>query len=203
MKRATLILAVLALLSGWPGQAKADLIVNGGFETGDFTGWTETGNTTWVRVEPYAPYPSGVTPTIDPHTGNYFATLSNYSYQGLGGITQTVTTTPGQTYLLSYWYDMNYPGNDEFKVTLDGTTLSDLVNIAPQTWTNYTFVVTGTGSDTVAFSGYQDSGWNGLDDVSLSPPSLSAPEPSSLAVTGISVVGMMIYMRRRRKSSRA
>ena len=43
MKRATLILAALALLSGWPGQAKADLIVNGGFETGDFTGWTTNG----------------------------------------------------------------------------------------------------------------------------------------------------------------
>ena len=36
-------------------------------------------------------------------------------------------------------------------------------------WQNYTFQVTGTGSDTVSFAGYQNYGWNGLDDVTLTP----------------------------------
>jgi hypothetical protein len=38
MKRATWMLAALALLLGGRGQAKAGF-VNGSFETGDFTGW--------------------------------------------------------------------------------------------------------------------------------------------------------------------
>jgi PEP-CTERM motif len=202
MKRATLILAALALLSGWPWRAEAgNLVVNGGFETGDFTGWTQTGSTDYVGVYPYVPYPSGITPIIYPHTGNYFASFSGYASEGLGGITQTITTTPGQTYVLSYWFDNNNLSSNEFKVTWDGTTLSDLVNIGQLNWSNYTFVVTGTGSDTVAFAGYQNDGWNGLDDVSLTLSSV--PEPSSLILSGMALVGMTIYMGRRRKPSRA
>lgn len=49
------ILALAGLLTlGIAQSAKANLIVNGGFETGDFTGWTQTSNTsaTFVDGEP-------------------------------------------------------------------------------------------------------------------------------------------------------
>jgi hypothetical protein len=49
------ILALFGLLTvGIAQSAKANLIVNGGFETGTFGGWTQTGNTsfTFVNGEP-------------------------------------------------------------------------------------------------------------------------------------------------------
>jgi hypothetical protein len=43
---AIVFLASLAVISS-PVLA-ANLVVNGGFETGDFTGWTQSGNTDWT-----------------------------------------------------------------------------------------------------------------------------------------------------------
>ena len=40
------LIAVAALSVAYP--AKANLVTNGGFETGDFTGWTQGGEP-WVR----------------------------------------------------------------------------------------------------------------------------------------------------------
>ena len=44
------------------GSAKADLVVNGGFETGDFTGWTLNGHNTLNFVS-----------SENPHSGTYSA----------------------------------------------------------------------------------------------------------------------------------
>jgi hypothetical protein len=52
-------------------------IVNGGFETGDFTGWIQTGNNQEIT-------------TFDPHSGTYCANL--YRFQTyIGGIKQELT----------------------------------------------------------------------------------------------------------------
>ena len=75
MKRATLILAALVLLSGWPGQSKADLIVNGGFEDKDFTGWTTNGQAS-LAVEPNG---HGGIPS---HTGSYFVNFGTLNTSG-------------------------------------------------------------------------------------------------------------------------
>ena len=47
-----------------PSIASADLVFNGGFETGDFTGWILSGN----------PIP-GTVDTANPHSGVYAADL--------------------------------------------------------------------------------------------------------------------------------
>ena len=120
--RVVLALAVLGLVAGSAGQARAGLIVNGGFETGDFTGWTllpDVGGGVYTRVIANGTY--GTSGLLLPHQGTYFATFSNYASQGDSGIEQTVTTTPGQVYTLSYWFSNN-PGStppDELLVKVE------------------------------------------------------------------------------------
>ena len=80
------LMVVVILLFGC-GAAHAGLVVNGGFETGNFTGWTVTGpnllNTNY-----------GIS-TNTPEEGLYCAWFSG-SATGLTFLSQTLATVPGQ-----------------------------------------------------------------------------------------------------------
>src|SRR5690349_935916 len=69
----SLSLAAAAMLVG-AGHASAvtDLLVNGGFETGDLSGWTSSGAVSVVASDLIGP-PTSV--TILPHSGSYFAKM--------------------------------------------------------------------------------------------------------------------------------
>ncbi|MEI9960603.1 MAG: protease pro-enzyme activation domain-containing protein [Limisphaerales bacterium] len=155
------------------------LVQNGGFETGDFTGWTLDGNGGNVNYVDGGTY-------IGPHSGSYAAALGEVGV--LATLSQTVPTSPGQTYLLSLWLDspnIIFNNTNRFKVTWNGVTLYYKTNIAQTGWTNLQFVVKATSPNTVLQLGAQDDNWYlGLDDVSVTPilpPSL-AIEPTNLTV---------------------
>src|SRR5208283_5928083 len=79
---------IVGTLSG-----QANLVVNGGFETGDFTDWTVTGGGNFVD--------DGSSSGITPHTGNYVA---EFGASGeIDYLSQTLSTTHGASYLLSFW----------------------------------------------------------------------------------------------------
>ena len=88
-KRGVIIGAVLALLVGTAGAADR-LVVNGDFETGDFSGWTRGGDTSFTSVDRFSA-----------HSGVYGADLGNVSY---GSLLQMLDTEIGDTYTVSYWY---------------------------------------------------------------------------------------------------
>ena len=148
-----------------------NLVTNGGFETGDLTGWTRGGNY-YDAVYPLPQREIYVTSsyfgTPDAHSGQYAVALGSVGSDGT--LSQTIQTTAGQVYSLSFWLENEETTSaDDFTVTWDGQTLLALKSAPAQGYTLYTYIVTGTGSDTLEFAARQDpSQWN-LDDVSLIP----------------------------------
>ena len=130
-------------------------ILNGGFETGTFTNWTRTG----------VGGSSISSSTQYKHSGTYGANLS--ASGGLGYLSQTIGTTPGSSYLISFWLDVpfSFPSG-EFLVTWGGNVLMDRTNIPNIGWTNLQFMVKATGTSTTLQFGYRDDIF-GLDDVSV------------------------------------
>jgi hypothetical protein len=169
------VLAAVAWLGGGSG-ARADLIVNGDFETGDFTGWTLSGNTS-------DPTTFGVDSNF-PHSGNFAAFFGPVG--SLGFLSQTVATTPGATYTLDFFV-MNEDGTspNEFSAAVGSTVVMDAVNVPTFDYQEFRFNVTATAAATVVQFGFRnDFSFFDIDDVKLQP----VPEPGSLVCLAIGVV---------------
>ena len=147
------------------------ILINGGFETGDFTGWTLTGNSGENYVTSAADFA---------HSGHYGAALGQAYY--LAFLTQMLNTTPGQQYLVSFWLEnaanpYGYTPN-QFIVYWNTTNLYSQANLPFMNWTNLQYVVTATNTNSMLRFEVNDNPYYlGLDDVSVTPlvaPSLAA-----------------------------
>jgi len=155
------------------------LVLNGDFESGDFTDWTISGDDTYFFVD------DGSGSPVMPHSGTYAAALG--TVEATGYLSQTLATTAGTYYLLSLWLDS--PDGltpNEFLVSWNGQTLFDQSNLGAIGWTNLQFTVPATGANTVLQFGFQDPpSYLGLDDVSVLPLS---------RILGISLVGTSLVV---------
>jgi hypothetical protein len=142
-----------------------NLVVNGGFETGNFSGWALSGNTGSTTV--------GGTP----HSGSYAANLGPVGSEGF--ITQTLLTTPGTSYVLTYWLANGGGTPNQFEAYIDGSVVpgSQLINAPGFSYTQYSFTFVAAGPTTqLRFGFQQDPSYYFLDDVSVS--ALNGPRPS-------------------------
>jgi PEP-CTERM motif len=183
-------LAALAMFASV--GAHADLVTNGGFETGDFTGWTVFGG-----------FFNGVDDQA-PQSGTYAAYFGD-PVQTPSGIFQTLATTAGQLYTVSFWLanevDVNGLGvPNSFAFSWNGTTemsVSDVLGPTGYTLYSFTLVATSAATD-IAFTFASDPAFWDFDNVSAVDVG-TAPEPGSLALLALGG-GVIAAFRRRRQA---
>jgi hypothetical protein len=146
MKKILILLSCFAFLIALSGNGMAT-IVNGGFETGDFTGWDM-----WVS----SIYPVEFSTTTDAHSGHYAAKGSMDQSCENGSIEQTFIVPPEG--IFSFYYKSNMQGGtiyDGYRI-LSGWSLYDITTEAQITGAhfNYTIDYTPISYDLSAYAGH-------------------------------------------------
>ena len=183
------ILALVSLLGlGITQSARANLITNGGFETGDFSGWMVSGQDNDVV---------GSVPFTSPHSGNYQALFGFRS----NSIAQNVATAPGSSYVVSFWLAANVytQAGGSVSVKWGGSTIfSYLFPTGSYGYTEHTFTVNALSPITALqfqFFNGQYSNTFYLDDVSVNLASV--PDGGSTAfLLGSALLGVVVLRRK-------
>jgi len=166
----------------------AELVVNGGFETGDFTGWSLSGNITNTGVDPGFAY-----------SGNFGAKLGSVGADGF--LSQILPTVLGSNYALSYALENLGGTPNDFGVLWGGVLVpgSDFLDAGPFRGTVFSFNLVAPGPNTqLTFFFRQDPTFWGLDDVSVQGTQGElVPEPATLGIAGPGLIAMVLLRLRR------
>ena len=190
MKMPTKILLSLAAAAALScaTPAFANLVSNGGFETGNFTDWTQFGNTGATGVGTSSPTGVG------PHSGNFLGWFGAVGSDG--GIFQNLTTVVGATYNLTFWLALDRGTPNDWSVSWNGITQLLQVNATPFGYTQFSFsgLLATSTSTQLAFSFRQDPRYFELDDVSVVGGTI--PDGgNTLALLGLAMVGICLIRR--------
>ena len=179
-------IAVVAVAAAAPWAGAAGLVVNGDFETGTLSGWTQSGNTDSSGVDPFAA-----------HGGTFGAF---FGPESTGAISQTLATVAGGSYKVDFWLELDDSAQPNlFSWTWGGAAQSpSFVNTTGFDYKEFSTTVTATGASTaLTFSFANPQSFWLLDDVSVTAVTAAVPEPETFALLG---VGMAFLAWRRRRS---
>ncbi len=161
-------------------------LANGGFESGDFSGWTLSSADDFAFVT-----------DLLPRSGGFHAAFGD---GGAGStLSQTFATSPGTRYVVSFWLQLDDGATPNsfswsWDGALQGPPMSDLT--AGFDYTELTAVLTATAATTtLAFNFVNPNSFWLLDDVSVAV----IPEPgrAALMLAGLLLLSAAVRARRR------
>jgi hypothetical protein len=183
-----------------------NIVLNPGFETGDFTSWT--GGNRWEVA---------TNDDVFPHSGSFYADTGCVGAGCIAGsatFSQTLTTVIGQNYTFSFFYDLGE--------TSDGEEGDDFAELVAQ-WNGATVLdatatdvpdagyvlfsvneIASSTSSTIQFFGRQDPDELGVDDVCVDlaggacAGQSGVPEPGSMFLFGGGLAVLALFGARRR-----
>ena len=195
LRGSVLLFAAACFLATAPAWAAAsicdavagNLVTNCGFETGDFTGWTQGGNTgfTFVTSNPVYVF-----------SGNFGAQLGPVGSDGT--LSQNVGAAGVTSYNVSFWLRNDGGTPNDFTVFWNGVDVGpDLVNANGFAYSLFSGTLSGNagaGANSLMFVFRQDPAVWGLDDVVVTS---AIPEPGSLILMGSGILGLAGVIRRK------
>ncbi len=125
MYRLLSIAALIALSVSVPsfadvcGAVPGNLVVNCGFETGSFSGWTQSDNINNTFVA--GAFDEG------PNSGSRFAALGNVGFNA--SLSQTLATVIGQSYNISFYFASDGSTPNEFSASFGSDLLYSNENV--------------------------------------------------------------------------
>ncbi|MCC6539920.1 MAG: PEP-CTERM sorting domain-containing protein [Bryobacterales bacterium] len=189
-----------ALVLGVVFTAPAAVVGNGGFESGNLTGWTLSNASSFDTVcQSGNPIGSA---TCAANSGSYAMTFG--SFGSVASLSQSIVTTNGQAYDVSFSLSLSAatPTEEEtFEVLWGGVSVFSLANpgaafgYSPRVVLN---LLANSSSMSLEFRARNDPGQWFLDDVAIADTSV--PEPASVALTALGLAGAALVHHRRRRT---
>ena len=198
MKNPSFLLALFCVagISAKPTAACGQSIVNGGFETGDFTGWTQGGN--YAASDVVIPPNSINDAAHQPHSGlwqGWFGANPTSSF-----ISQSLNLSGGSVYTIDFWLSNPIAGTASFQVDFGGVTLTNSLtqgsSLGSFPYHEFSYSVTNlpAGPAELKFTFENTPDWLLLDDVRLIRQSVPEGGPGVIFPL-LTILGLGFYAR--------
>ncbi len=136
-------------------RVAGNLVANCGFETGDSTGWTRSGDQSFTTID-----------AVSAHSGSFG--LDTGPTGTLGFFAQNLATKTGGSYSLCYWLSNEGGPANEFQVSWGGMIIRDESGLSPFPYTQSCIdVVAPSDSTELKFGFLQVPSYFHFDDVSV------------------------------------